>query len=56
MAAVPGHNHPIGALYRRHSLNRDITGSAKCPPEKQTRSHLVVETLCIVECDYDLVQ
>ena len=45
MAAVPGHGHPIGALYRHHSLNRDITGSAKCPPEKQTHSHWAVETL-----------
>ena len=27
---------PTGALQRRHSLNRDITGSAKSPPEKQT--------------------
>ena len=25
----------------------DITGLAKCPPEKQTRSHWTVETLCI---------
>ena len=23
MAAVPGHGHPIGALYRWHSLNHD---------------------------------
>ena len=36
---------PIDALYMCHSLNRDITGSAKCPPEKQTRSHWTVETL-----------
>ena len=36
MAAVSGHGSPIGALQRDHSLNRDITGLAKCPPEKQT--------------------
>ena len=47
MAAVPGHGHPIGALYRHHSPNRDITVSAKFPPEKQTLSHWAVETLCI---------
>ena len=29
---------PNGAM---HSLNGDITGSAKCPPEKQTRSHIL---------------
>ena len=29
---------PNGAM---HSLNCDITGSAKCPPEKQTRSHIL---------------
>ena len=34
MGTVPVHD----ALYRHHSLNRDITGSTKCPPEKQTRS------------------
>ena len=45
MVAVPGHGHPIGVLYRHHSLNRDITGSVKYPPEKQTRSHWPVETL-----------
>ena len=44
MAAVSG---LIGALHRHYSLNRDITGSAKSPPEKQTRSNLAVETLCI---------
>ena len=47
MAAVPEHGHPIGALYRDHSLSRDITGSAKCPPEKQTCLHWAVVTLCI---------
>ena len=47
MAAVLGHGHAIGALHRCHSLNRDITGSAKCPPGKQTHSHWAVETLCI---------
>ena len=36
MAAVSAHGSPTGALQRHHSLNRDITGSAKCPPEKQT--------------------
>ena len=36
MAAVSGHGSPTGALHRCHSLNRDITGSAKYPPEKQT--------------------
>ena len=36
MAAVSAHGSPTGALQRRHSLNRDITGSAKSPPEKQT--------------------
>ena len=36
MATVSGHGSPTGALQRRHSLNRDITGLAKCPPEKQT--------------------
>ena len=46
-AMEEGPSHPIGALYRRHSVNRDITGSAKCPPEKQTSSHLAVETLCM---------
>ena len=38
---------PIGDLYRHHSLNRAITGLAKCPPKKQTHSHWTVETLCI---------
>ena len=42
-----GHGHPIGALYRCHSLNGDITESAKCHPEKQTSSHWTVETLCM---------
>ena len=34
----PGHGSPLatGALQKHHSLNRDITGSAKCPPEKLT--------------------
>ena len=41
MAAVPGHGQPIGTLYRCHSLSHDITWSAKCPPEKQTRSHWI---------------
>ena len=30
-----GHGHPIGALYKHHSLNCDITWLAKCPLEKQ---------------------
>ena len=47
MGAVPGYGHPIGALYRCHSFNHDITGLAKCPPEKQTSSHQTVETLCM---------
>ena len=47
MAAVPGHGHPVGALYRCHSVNRDITWLAKSPPEKQTHAHWTVETLCI---------
>ena len=48
MAAVPpGHGHQIGALHRCYSLSRDITGLEKYPPEKQTRSHWTVETLCI---------
>ena len=34
--AAPGHGSPFGALQRHHSLNRDITGLAKFPPEKQT--------------------
>ena len=34
MATVSAHGSPTGALQRCHSLNRDITGSAKCPPEK----------------------
>ena len=38
---------PIASLHRCYSLNRDITGLAKCPPEKQTCSHWTVETLCI---------
>ncbi len=30
MGTVPGHGHPIGALYDRHySLYRDTTGLAK---------------------------
>ena len=32
MAAVSGHGHPIGALNRLHSPNRDITGSEKSSP------------------------
>ena len=36
MAAVSGHGSPTGALQRCHSLNCDITGSTKCPAEKQT--------------------
>ena len=47
MAAASGHGHEIGALHRHHSLSRDITGSAKCPPEKQIHSHWAVEILCI---------
>ena len=27
-------NHPVGTVYKRHSLNHDITGSPKCPPGK----------------------
>ena len=38
---------PIDALCCCHSLKRDITGSAKCSPEKQTRSHWTVEMLYI---------
>ena len=29
MAVVPGHGCPTGSLYRRHSLNHDITRLAK---------------------------
>ena len=47
MTAFPGHSHPIGVLCGRHSLNCDITGLAKCPPEKQTQSHWAVEALCM---------
>ena len=47
MAVVPGHGHPIGALYRHHSLSCDNTGLAKSPPEKQTCSYWAAETLCI---------
>ena len=36
MAVALGHGSPTGAHQRRHSLNRDITGSENCPPEKQT--------------------
>ena len=36
LASLSGHGSPTGALHRHHSLNRDITGSEKCPPEKQT--------------------
>ena len=43
MATVPGHGHLIGALYRCHSLNHDITvGSIKCPPEKQTYRYVTI--------------
>ena len=41
MAAVLGLGRPIGALQRRHSLNRDTTGLAKCPPGKQISSHWI---------------
>ena len=40
MAAVSAHGSPTGALegalQMHHFLNRDITGLAKYPPEKQT--------------------
>ena len=36
MAAVSGHGSPTSALQRSHSLNCDITRSAKYPPEKQS--------------------
>ena len=36
MAVALGHGSPTGAHQRRHSLNRDITGSENYPPEKQT--------------------
>ena len=34
MQRVPGPSHPIGVLHKLHFLNGDITGSAKCSPEK----------------------
>ena len=48
------HGHPIGALYSYHSFNHHITGSAKCPPKKQTSSHWTVETLSM-ECNYNKI-
>ena len=45
MQAVPGPCHPIGALYRCHSLNHNITGSIKHPSEKHTSLHWPVEML-----------
>ena len=45
MTAVPGHGHP--SIYRWHSFNRDIAGSVKCHPEKQTSSQWTVETLTV---------
>ena len=48
METVPGHGHPISALYRHHSLSHDITGSVKSPPDQQTRSHWPVETQCCI--------
>ena len=39
MEMVSGHGHPIGALYRHHYLNCDVTGSAKWPQE--------VEIICM---------
>ena len=36
MAAVPDHDPPTGALQRHHSLNCDIEGLAKCPPESRS--------------------
>ena len=40
---------PTGTIQSRHydTLNHDITGSAKCPPEKQTSIHWTVEPLCM---------
>ena len=35
---------PTMSTLRHHSLNRDITGSAKYPPEKQTWT---LEALCM---------
>ena len=36
MAAVSSHGSSTSALQRHHSLNCNITGLAKCPPEKQS--------------------
>ena len=45
MAAVQDHGPPTGGLQRHHSLNHNITGLAKCSPEKQTSIHWTVEAL-----------
>ena len=48
IAAVSGHGPPTGAFQKCHSPNHDVTGLAKCPPEKQTSYHWTVEALCMV--------
>ena len=45
IAAVSGHGSPTGALQRCLSLNCDITGSTRCPPEKQTNKKHCRDTI-----------
>ena len=47
MGAVPYPIRTIGAFHERHYQVRDFTGSAKCPPERQTSSHWPIDTLCM---------
>ena len=47
MAAVPGHGHPIAALQRHHSLNRDITGFTCALQKSKTSIHWTVDALVL---------